>query len=77
MQQLETLPFFTGLPPTTLNSLVQEAIWREYDTGEIIFLEGEQATGLYYLQSGWVKAVKSSPVGPRAGAKFFGRRRHV
>ena len=60
-----------GLPIATLEQLVQEAVWREYEAGEIIFLEGEQATGLYYLHSGWVKAVKSSPSGREQVLRFL------
>lgn len=69
--QLQTLTFFVGLPSLTLENLVQGAIWREYDAGEIIFLEGEQATGLYFLQTGWVKIVKSSPTGREQVLRFM------
>ena len=71
VQQLQTLSFFVGLPTPTLENLVLEAIWRNYDAGEIIFLEGEQATGLYYLQSGWIKVVKSSPAGREQVLRFL------
>lgn len=70
-QQLQTVTFFVGLPQLTLDALVQEAIWREYDAGEIIFLEGEQATGLSFLQFGWVKIVKSSPTGREQVLRFM------
>lgn len=69
--QLQTLTFFVGLPQSTLDALVQTAVWRTYDAGEIIFLEGEQATGLYFLQSGWVKVVKSSPAGREQVLRFM------
>lgn len=71
IQQLQTLTFFVGLPQRTLENLVQEAIWKEYDAGEIIFLEGERTTGLYYLHSGWVKVVKSNPSGREQVLRFM------
>ncbi len=71
IHQLQALTFFAGLPEPTLESLVQEAIWREYEAGEIIFLEGEQATGLYFLQFGWVKVVKSNPSGREQVLRFM------
>jgi CRP-like cAMP-binding protein len=71
IHQLQTLTFFVGLPEPTLENLVQEAIWREYEAGEIIFLEGEQATGLYFLQFGWVKVVKSNPSGREQVLRFM------
>lgn len=70
-RQLQTLTFFEGLPAPTLNELVKTAVWRSYDAGEIIFLEGEQATGLYFLQSGWVKIVKSNPAGREQVLRFM------
>jgi len=71
IDQLQTLTFFAGLSDSTLESLVQEAIWRQYDAGEIIFLEGESATGLYFLQFGWVKVVKSNPSGREQVLRFM------
>ncbi len=71
VHQLQTLTFFAGLPESTLESLVQEAIWRVYEAGEIIFLEGEPATGLYFLQFGWVKVVKSNPSGREQVLRFM------
>lgn len=71
IHQLQTLTFFAGLPESTLESLAKEAVWREYDGGEIIFLEGEQASGLYFLQSGWVKVVKSNPSGREQVLRFM------
>ena len=68
---LQTLTFFVGVPENTLNELVKTAVHRTYDPGEIIFLEGEQATGLYFLQSGWVKVVKSSPTGREQVLRFM------
>jgi CRP/FNR family transcriptional regulator len=69
--QLQTLTFFAGLPEPTLESLAKEAVWRAYEGGEIIFLEGEQANGLYFLQSGWVKVVKSNPSGREQVLRFM------
>jgi CRP/FNR family transcriptional regulator len=70
-RQLQTLTFFVGVPESTLNELVKTAVHRTYDPGEIIFLEGEQATGLYFLQTGWVKIVKSSPAGREQVLRFM------
>lgn len=71
VHQLQTLTFFVGLPQNTLAELVKTAVWRTYGPGEIIFLEGEQASGLYFLQSGWVKVVKSSPTGREQVLRFM------
>ncbi|MCP4427683.1 MAG: Crp/Fnr family transcriptional regulator [Chloroflexi bacterium] len=71
VQQLRSDPFFSRLDAPTLENLAQGAIWREYAAGETIFWEGEVSPGLYYLQSGWVKAVKSSPSGREQALRFL------
>ncbi len=57
---LQALPVFEALDAALLANLVQAAQWRAYAPGAVIFLEGEQAHGLYYLQDGWLKIVKFS-----------------
>jgi CRP/FNR family transcriptional regulator len=47
-----------GLEPATLAQLVQSAIRRAYAPGGVLFLEGESAPALCYVDSGWVKVVK-------------------
>ncbi len=70
--QLHVDPFFKGLDEQGLTELVREAVWREHAAGEVIFLEGETSPGLYYLQFGWLKAVKSSPEGREQVLRFIG-----
>ncbi|HEX6386687.1 MAG TPA: cyclic nucleotide-binding domain-containing protein [Anaerolineae bacterium] len=53
VQQLRAIPFFSGLDDEVLRELARGAIWCEYSTGEVVFLEGERSHGLYYLQNGW------------------------
>ena len=49
-----------GLDPTSLAQLVQSATQRAYEPGGVIFLEGDTAPALYYVDTGWVKVVKMS-----------------
>ena len=72
IQQLHASPFFTGLDDEALAGLVREAVWRNYAAGEVVFLEGEVSPGLYYLDSGWLKAVKTSPEGREQTLRFIG-----
>ena len=55
-----------------MTDLAREAAWREQSAGEVVFLEGEASPGLYYLQFGWLKAVKSSPEGREQVLRFIG-----
>ncbi|MEZ4710617.1 MAG: Crp/Fnr family transcriptional regulator [Caldilineaceae bacterium] len=60
---LQQLPFFQGLDAQLIRRIAQSAIRRVYEPGAIIFLEGDDSLGLYYVQSGWVKAVSMSAEG--------------
>lgn len=60
VRRLRTIPFFVGLDDQTIRELAQGAVWREYAAGEVVFLEGEPAKGLYHLQRGWLKITKTS-----------------
>jgi CRP-like cAMP-binding protein len=62
-RHLQANSFFAQLDTPTLLELAQGATWREYNTGETVFWEGERAAGLYYLHSGWIKVVKVAPNG--------------
>ncbi len=76
VRQLQAESFFQKLDLPTLEKLAHGAVWREYAAGETIFWEGEISPGLYYLHSGWIKAVKSSP-GGREQALLFIEAGHI
>ena len=61
--RLRSLPFFSGLDNDTLAELARAARRRENRAGEVIVLEGEAQPGLYFLETGYVKVVKSAPTG--------------
>jgi CRP/FNR family transcriptional regulator len=61
--RLRRLPFFDGLDDEALDGLARAARRREYRAGEVIVLEGEAQPGLYFLDTGYVKVVKSAPSG--------------
>jgi len=63
MQQIREISFFSELEEPTQRELAQLSRWREYDAGEVVVLEGDAHPGLYYLQYGWLKVVKTSPTG--------------
>jgi CRP/FNR family transcriptional regulator len=60
---LSAVPYFAELDPATLQTVAQAAIRREYETGQVVFLEGEPCAGLCVVQDGWLKVVKLSPDG--------------
>ncbi|MBE9507704.1 MAG: cyclic nucleotide-binding domain-containing protein, partial [Chloroflexi bacterium] len=62
-QVLTAAPYFAELDPATLETVAQAAIRRDYETGQVVFWEGEPCAGLYVVQGGWLKVVKLSPDG--------------
>ena len=68
---LENIPLFAQLDAKTRQKLVQTARWQEAQAGEIVTLEGEPMPGLFILQYGWVKAVKSAVSGREQVLRFF------
>ena len=70
--QLRAVPILQGLETANLEQLAQSAIWREYAAGAVIFLEGDSAPALYYIQAGWIKVVKMAPDGREQILYFWG-----
>lgn len=60
---LRNVRHFAELPLATQNALAGVAIPRQFDEGQVIFIEGEPAMYLYIIESGWVKASRMSPEG--------------
>lgn len=69
---LSSIAYFENLDGPTLQSVVRAALQRVYDTGQIVFLEGEPSGGLCVVESGWLKAVKMSPDGREQILNFLG-----
>lgn len=70
-RRLRAVPLFRSLDDLTMSSLAEETHCREYQTGEVIVLEGEAQPGLYFLAYGYVKAVKFSPAGREQTLRFL------
>lgn len=69
---LRRVPYFQQIAEPVLHELTRQAVWREAASGEVIFLEGETAPGMYFLQSGWVKVLKVSPEGREQVVRMLG-----
>lgn len=77
LEQLRANPFFKGLDDSILTDLARGARWQQHAAGEVVFLEGEASPGLYYIQHGWLKVVKTSPDGREQVLRFLGEREVV
>lgn len=71
-KQLADFPLFDGLDEEILGALAAGSRRRSFGPGDVVFLEGEPAEGLYMLESGWVRAVKTSDLGREQVLQFVG-----
>ena len=63
---LREVELFSGLDEPALHQIAAVARPREYDRGELLFVEGEQGDSLLVLVSGSVTVFRTSPDGERA-----------
>ena len=69
---LAATPSFAGLDADTLEAIARFANPRNYDAGQVVFIEGEPCAGLYVIQEGWLKSVKISISGREQIINFVG-----
>ncbi|MGZ6793956.1 MAG: cyclic nucleotide-binding domain-containing protein, partial [Mycobacteriales bacterium] len=63
---LRQVELFSGLPGDVLLQVASVARPREYDRGELLFVEGDVGDALLVLVSGSVTVFRTSPEGDRA-----------
>ncbi len=60
---LAHIKYLNALSPTIQDELARSAQERHFRKGQIIYMEGEPATALYFIETGWVKSVRVSSDG--------------
>ncbi len=60
---LGSIPYFEGITEAELATITVRSVLRVFSAGEIIFLEGEPAEGLWIVERGNVKIFKLNPDG--------------
>ncbi|PZO36402.1 MAG: transcriptional regulator [Pseudanabaena frigida] len=69
---LQQTCIFRGLSPDKLKSVTQIAQWQRFPKGEMIFQQGDEATGFYVIKTGRVKVFKLSVNGKEQILNIFG-----
>lgn len=69
---LSAIPYLANLDIGLIKEIAQQAKRQQYEAGQVVFLEGQRDVALYIVQSGWLKAVKSSPDGREQVLHFIG-----
>lgn len=62
-QALQKTAIFRELSPSEIHFLSDRAVPSQFESGQLIFSEGDAAGGLYVVESGEVKIFKTSPAG--------------
>jgi CRP-like cAMP-binding protein len=52
---LRNVPLFAGLEPSDLQRLTRILVPRQYEAGELIIKEGDEAVGFFVVSSGKVR----------------------
>jgi CRP/FNR family transcriptional regulator len=66
------VPYFANLDAALLEMIAQQTRLQRYNPGQIVLLEGDQDVALYIVESGWLKAVKTSAEGREHVLHFIG-----
>jgi CRP-like cAMP-binding protein len=72
IQDLHSLIYFETLSPDQLAWLAGQTVHRQFEAGEMIFIEGESAAGLWFIETGRVKIYKINPEGEEHIMHFLG-----
>lgn len=61
------------VPEKHVATLLSKAIWRQYDRGETLFLQGVESTAIHIVLDGWVKLYRVTQNGSEAVVSVFTR----
>jgi len=59
-QAIAGAKYFSAMPSEAIEALARAMIPRSYTAGQVICLEGDPGTYVYFLEKGWVKAVRTA-----------------
>ena len=63
LETLRSLEMFSAVAPPQLESLARSAVARDYNPGDVLFLEGQPCEGIWIVGAGAVQIVKTTPNG--------------
>lgn len=69
---LSKVSYFSHLPQEDILAIQKNALKRNFQTEQIVVMEGENNGGLYIIESGWLKVSKMSMSGREQVLNFLG-----
>ena len=70
-QALRRLPQFESLAEDIQRVIAEAAFHRHYESGQVIYVEGEPAQWIYILEAGWIKATRMTRQGREQAMMFL------
>jgi CRP-like cAMP-binding protein len=71
LQALAAIKHLAHLSPELHEKLARSAVARHFDTGQVIYIEGDAANYLYILEKGWIRATRMSSEGREQAMMFL------
>lgn len=71
-QVLAAVSYFADLDAQSFETVLESAVLRKVDPGQLVILEGEPAAGLFVVRSGWLKVSKIALDGREQILHFLG-----
>ena len=68
---LQRLRHFAELPDEIQQAIAVNATYHHFNTGQVIYVEGEPAESIYILEAGWVKATRMTREGREQAMMFL------
>jgi CRP/FNR family transcriptional regulator len=68
---LQLVPYFDGLAGDTQQAISAVATLHHFNSGQVIYLEGEPAESIYVLEAGWIKATRMTREGREQALLFL------
>lgn len=65
--------FMRSLPEKHVEPLLSHALFRKYTSGETLFIQDEEASGIHLVLEGWVKLYRIAPNGSEVVVSLFTR----
>ena len=68
---IKQIPYFSELSESIIVNLAKVVRHCHYESGETIYIEGEPANHIYFLETGWVKATRMTREGREQALAFM------
>ena len=76
VKTLAAISCFEPLSAADLEDLARKSVRRQYDTGQVILLQGEACGGLYVVEDGWLKVTRLNSAGREQVIRTVGPGEH-